>query len=915
MIATENPSAPREQRLSRYRSIRNAVPNSHSQSAASPSTKPTDNAKSPNNQSQSIARSMSRYHRKKPVRPDLSPSAPKTSPQKNIEVPQDQSQEQTLQASPNLQRAQRPHTRSSRGDNGTENDETTPESSPKAPKSKYSSSRQPHTGQVPSRVRSHEHDQLPNLDSNEEAQQNSETEHERARRLRHEQRREAREAAKRKLAEEESQERDERHAQRREAKHDRSVEDKPSRATPKATTEPIRRSDYDAPVTSFQKPGHESRSMEMFHFLRKKKVPDKPAPASEVLRLRNVKSAPQNIEPGGGGIVPGIDAPVSAVNAGERKVLVECGRSFISLPVTPTTTAMDLIYSAANCLSEDIKPKAAILRESFKKLGLERPLRRYERVRDVMNSWDGDTQNSLILTPVTPDDNLDMLDVKFVPEEQPPDITVHIYWSQKPGKWDKRYITLRTDGQVVMSKKNRGDTTNICHISDFDIYAPTERQLKKKIKAPKKVCFAVKSQQKSSMFLSTENFVHFFATNDRRLAAVWYKTVQHWRSWYLVRVLGEGLKQQAPEQPNAATVSSPVTSHKRHPTNNSSMSAPYQIGTFKSLLDLDQKLQDIGKDDEDIPLGHIHTAPATITQDRHGQKQSARDRTAPPVSYPKKLNKDSTPTPTTRSRGQSVAQNSASEDGDVAFAPTGLLGRTYSQRQKAAALREQEPKSWEPVAEERPRTHHGRTMSMKSSHEPPMPGMPGGLNRAPSNRQPHKPLIDLTPQYREPPQWVKKGKGYHPEQVGPGGLIDCATSPEQPYYIPPAAAWRKEEATVWRGGELREEPVTRRSNTMKSVSRPHFPSASIDATGRDHHSHEDDAFTGSGLLARAGTLKQVSGGKSRGRGVASGDRNAKGPMLNLKEPSQFVQGSLLADVEKQYPAGIAPPIIDRSKEH
>lgn len=103
------------------------------------------------------------------------------------------------------------------------------------------------------------------------------------------------------------------------------------------------------------------------------------------------------IRPGGGGIVPGIDAPISAVNAEDRLVLVEYGCSRRVFPVTPTTTSLDIVKSAAICMSEQIDVKSAVLLEYFSTVGVQRPLRRYEYVRNVMNSWDSDKANSLVL--------------------------------------------------------------------------------------------------------------------------------------------------------------------------------------------------------------------------------------------------------------------------------------------------------------------------------------------------------------------------------------------------------------------------------------------------------------------------------------------------------------------------------------
>ncbi|KAJ9227140.1 hypothetical protein DTO027B5_852 [Paecilomyces variotii] len=579
-------------------------------------------------------------------------------------------------------------------------------------------------------------------------------------------------------------------------------------------------------------------------------------------------SSGKNIEPVGGGIVPGFDAPVSAVNAGERKVTVKCNESGIVVPVTPTTCSQDIITFACNVLSEPIDPQRSILLESFHQLGLERPLRRYEHIRDVLNSWDSDTQNSLVIIPASSSSAIDELDVKAVPEQQPEEQTFHIYHSQRPGKWDKRYVTLRADGQVVMAKKLGHEQTNVCHLSDFDIYSPTPRQLAKKIKAPKKICFAVKSQQKSSMFLSTENFVHFFATNHRDIATQWHKAVQGWRSWYLVNVLGQAQKDQGLTQ---------TTHHTR-----------YQQ--------------------------HMHQ--------KNNQSHA-------PASFPKKLSLDTQHLDSRHLKDVPPRSDSSQNVEDATFSPTGLLGRTYSQRQRLMRERERERERKE--AEEGPFSPHGllnalsptvsppcshpfsnpssrvnsRTNTMRSTHDPDTGN--SDLNRSTSTRQ--KPLVDLTPVYREPPQHARKGHGV---TVAPGvPLVDAATGPELApgaIVVPSATTWRR---PAQHGvPALPDEPadmsntgagIPKRSNTTRS--RKH-------GSGHEHGTNgasstlvdysitsPDSQFAPNSLLARADKLATAQGGVGTGHGVASGDRNATKPLLDLTPQSQFAEGSLLGKLE------------------
>ncbi|KAJ6155836.1 hypothetical protein N7470_006402 [Penicillium chermesinum] len=186
------------------------------------------------------------------------------------------------------------------------------------------------------------------------------------------------------------------------------------------------------------------------------------------------QASPRYIGVGGGGIVPGTDAPVSAVNAGKRHVLVQYGNVSLWFPFTPSTRASDILRSASKTLSSEINPDTFILVETFRQIGLDRPLRRYEHIREIMNSWSQDADgNRLTVIPPSSMDIYARLDAQHVPLERPGETTVLMYYSHRPRRWDKRFVTLRTDGQVTMAKKETSkDSTNICHLSDYDIYTP-----------------------------------------------------------------------------------------------------------------------------------------------------------------------------------------------------------------------------------------------------------------------------------------------------------------------------------------------------------------------------------------------------------------------------------------------------------
>lgn len=462
-------------------------------------------------------------------------------------------------------------------------------------------------------------------------------------------------------------------------------------------------------------------------------------------------------------------------------------------------------------MSQNISVSTAILLESYTQLGLERRVRRYEPIRDIMNSWDRDTQNALILqNSDTPRFDHD-LEVSSVPKEAPGDMTVYMYHSQKPGKWNKRHITLLSSGQMFISKKagtktSEKDANSICHLSDFDIYTPTAQQLRKTLKPPKKHCHAIKSQQKTTMFLSTENFVHFFSTDDELIAERWYVAVQKWRSWYLVHMKGEGSKlpktrtaeitAAIPIRPG--TRGGPTTNHK---VKLSIDESPYTIGSFAPLINSDRfgksvsptRAQVEGEYDSEeenrprqIPF-HLRNS-FSFPDDGAINRRSSR-RHPPPVSY-------------------KVPQIEIESEEE--FMSSGLLGRSYSQRQKRLKEREaaldKAPSAFiegptlfnnlnnpvNTITSPRPstgaggggshqRSHSVRTTKTKRPETSSGPSDPNnspgasGLQRGQSQRVKPKPLLEFTPTFREPPQWDKTGKGHGVKAVEGVPLVDIAT--------------------------------------------------------------------------------------------------------------------------------------------
>lgn len=414
---------------------------------------------------------------------------------------------------------------------------------------------------------------------------------------------------------------------------------------------------------------------------------------------------------------------------------MRCKGLTLDLVVSVDTAAVDILIACSDQAPQPISVSTGILIESYGKLGLERRIRRYERVRDVMNSWDNDTQNTLVVSTDAVDGDPE-LELSGVPhtDKPPTGFILPIYHSHKHGKWSKRYVTLLENGQLVSSRKpepapSDKDVVSLCHLSDFDIYMPTESQKRKTLKPPKKHCFAIKSQQKMAVFLNNDNYVHYFSTEDNEVADDFRSRIQHWRSWYLVnRALQIHAKKKPivkpePKQPRREAEKPPQipadepsppkksVGHVRvngHKVKVSVDEAPYAIGEFKPLINLqrfNKPLDEFGSDWEADP----RTSTAAADHAR-GSLELRRELSGNPTrasgEYKREVGTSH------RASGEFKRdQIVRPERGQAAFAENGLLGAAYDERKQV----------------QREENRHAKTMHNSSSTDAFIPG-PNLLN-------------------------------------------------------------------------------------------------------------------------------------------------------------------------------------------
>ncbi|KAL2269727.1 hypothetical protein VTJ83DRAFT_1911 [Remersonia thermophila] len=264
---------------------------------------------------------------------------------------------------------------------------------------------------------------------------------------------------------------------------------------------------------------------------------------------------------------------MEAQNPTTKTVVVRYRGTNVTIHITKSTSVDDLVARCGHVLGRAVDPATCVVVEPYARLGLERRLRRYELVWDVVAAWDDETGNALVIQADAPDPDGELsLDGVPLTSLEPDGFTMPMYWLQRPGKWSERYVTLRENGKMFASKKADWtsadkDVVRLCHLDDFDVYSPTEAEMRKNLKPPKRYCYAIRSQQRASLFADSNFYVRYVCTGDADAASRFRAAVHGWRSWYLVNKK-LNLREPTEEPSSPASHASPpgCVRHGRRPS-------------------------------------------------------------------------------------------------------------------------------------------------------------------------------------------------------------------------------------------------------------------------------------------------------------------------------------------------------------
>lgn len=211
------------------------------------------------------------------------------------------------------------------------------------------------------------------------------------------------------------------------------------------------------------------------------------------------------------------------------RIYIEHAKMFKTLLITSLMNASQVTANVKRKAMLDDSDEWTLF-ELVNDLGIERPLRDFEIVTDVLMSWEIKTVNALLVKKYGYRDSL-----KSNVSDAYPRMCGWLYLEVKRGKWQRRFFELKASG-IYHSKDAKGtQESQLCSLSTFDVYT----LMRSRQKAPTKFCFALKSQQSIKVFEDSNDYVSFVCVDNLDKMKDWVLSIRNARSQ---RILAEHAK-------------------------------------------------------------------------------------------------------------------------------------------------------------------------------------------------------------------------------------------------------------------------------------------------------------------------------------------------------------------------------------
>ncbi|RUS24493.1 hypothetical protein BC938DRAFT_473499 [Jimgerdemannia flammicorona] len=203
------------------------------------------------------------------------------------------------------------------------------------------------------------------------------------------------------------------------------------------------------------------------------------------------------------------------------RVYINDARNFKTLQLTSLmTTAMIIDHLKKRSMLDDEDDWA--LFELANDHGVERPLREWEIVTDVIHTWEAE-KNALLAKKYAYKVSLTS---QSVLNNTYPKLFGWLHHEYKKNKWQKRFFYVKDNGIYYAKDTKYMGETLLCALEQYDVYTLT-RTLKK---APTKFQFALKSQDRARSHDNPDDYLHFLCSDHLEKMKDWVLSIRSARS-------------------------------------------------------------------------------------------------------------------------------------------------------------------------------------------------------------------------------------------------------------------------------------------------------------------------------------------------------------------------------------------------
>ncbi|KAI8823155.1 uncharacterized protein EV422DRAFT_494485, partial [Fimicolochytrium jonesii] len=207
------------------------------------------------------------------------------------------------------------------------------------------------------------------------------------------------------------------------------------------------------------------------------------------------------------------------------RIYIEDARTFKTLLLTSLMSAQQVIDEVVSRFHQDASPDWTIF-ELCNDSGIERPLREWEIVTDVISAWDNTSGkgagNAIVMKKYG---FKNTVSAKSIAGKYPR-VQGWMHMESKPGKWQKRFFALREANLYYYKDADQSSAseTLFCGLSNYDVYTLSSTKARKK--KPTRFCFALRSTDSISLFENKQDYARFLCVDKEERFYDWVLAIR-----------------------------------------------------------------------------------------------------------------------------------------------------------------------------------------------------------------------------------------------------------------------------------------------------------------------------------------------------------------------------------------------------